>query len=429
MIVSSCLTIADTTDGVLGMTKVVNEDGEVWAVPVGSFGFCPAVVARRADPADPVGFSLVYLRLVASAELPDPGALPSLSEWGKTWVGLVARRPFSTRRWTPLGTHPRFDRDAWPMPPWRQGLAADREEGWSLATSAETPSMTVLANDPVPREVAEVFPPCEIVTAPSALEKGLKNLLKQSEGAAFDIVIEPVTVSAATLGRWREVGAEVRSRPWAVEPEGFPPGRRTDQGLRGGEWLAVPACGGGFGVGLFLPRPPKHLRIFSDGLVLVFGRVWPTWPTLSQARELTIDDAVALGQTSMICVRDGRWRVLGRDTSLDTDRWPLPTWWTPSKANDGSIDITTGDGVLNVPVGREIIDADPEAGTCWRHKSFGYSTLEIFPAGRYTPAHLVERHGVTPQRIRTWREVSRCIEATLGRPASTLWIDDESHTR
>jgi hypothetical protein len=407
------------------MPKVVNEDGEVWAVPVGQFGFCPAVVARRAEPADPVGFSLVYLWPVSSEDVPGVGALPPLPEWGMVWVGLVARRPFSTKRWMPVGSYPGFGHDEWPMPPWREAaVTSDAPDGWSVATTDELPSMTAIANDPVDRETAARFPPWQIVTAPSALEKGLVNYLKQSEGGFFDMVVEPLAVDAEAVRRWRDHGAEVRSRPDASEPEGLPAGRRTDQSLAGGEWLAFPATGGGFGVGLFLPRPPSHRRVFSDGLVLVFGRVWPAWPTLSEARELTIDQAVAVGQTSMICVRDGRWRVLGRDAPFDTERWPLPMWWTPSKAGDASIDISTPGGVLNVPLDRAIIEADPEAGSCWSGSGTSYSSLELFPAGRYASRYMLESHGVTATRIQTWRLVNQRIEAVLGRPAITLWLDE-----
>jgi hypothetical protein len=407
------------------VAKAVNEDGQVWAVPVGQFGFCPAVIGRRAEQSDPVGFSLVYLWPVPSGDLPDVDALPPLGAWRTALVALVARRPFSTKRWTLVGSYPGFRRDEWPMPPWREAaVSRDAADGWSVATTGEAASMTVIANDPASREEAERFPPWHVVTAPSALEKGLTNHLMQAEGGFWDMVVEPLALDAEAVSRWRGYGAEVRARSDAREPEALPAGRRTDQALAGGEWLAFPAGGGGFGVGLFLPRPPNHLRVFSDGLVLVFGRVWPTWPTLSEARELTIDDVVALAQTSMICVRDGRWRVLGRDAPFDTDSWPLPMWWTPNKSGDASIDISTADGVLNIPVDQDVIDADPQAGSCWRGSSTSYSALEAFPGCRYATEYMLESCGVTPTRVETWRTVNRSIEAHIGRPASTLWTGE-----
>ncbi len=407
------------------MPKRVNDEGQVWAIPVGRFGFCPAVVARSADPSDPVGFSLIYVWPTPTDELSNPDDLPTLRDWGTAWVGLVARRPFSTKRWTLVGSIGGFDRDEWPMPPWSEwaSRSEDAVAGWSVATSGEIPSMTVIANDPVTREVGEVFPPWAIVTAPSALEKGLTNHLKESDGSVFDMAVEPIDVDPERVRQWREYGAEVRSRDVAIEPDALPAGRRTDRSLAGGEWLAFPARGGGFGAGLFMPRPPEHSRVFSDGLVLVFGRVWSTWPTLAQARELTIDDAVALGQTSMICVRDGRWRVLGRDTPFDADRWPLPMWWTVGDTG-ASVDIRTADGVLNIPVDPEVLERDPEAGSCWSRSGVSYSSLEVFPAGKYATDYMVDSFGVTPARIQTWRQINRHIESALGRPASTLWIDD-----
>jgi hypothetical protein len=211
----------------------------------------------------------------------------------------------------------------------RRGDLEEAVHGWSVATTGEAPSMTVIANDPASREEAQGFPTWTVVTAPSALEKALTNHLKQTDGGFWDMSVEPFTLDAHAVSRWRDHGARVRARPDASEPEALAPGRRTDQALAGGEWLAFPARGGGFGVALFLPRPPSHLRTFSDGLVFVFERVWSRWPTLSEARELTTDDVVALAQTSMICVRDGRWRVLERDGPFNTEYWPLPMWWTP----------------------------------------------------------------------------------------------------
>ncbi|MFN8019931.1 MAG: hypothetical protein U0Q03_00250 [Acidimicrobiales bacterium] len=407
------------------MAKAVNEDGQVWAVPVGPFGFCPAVVARRSEPSDPVGFSLVFVRPVPSADLPDVDALPPLDAWGAAVVALVSRRPFSTKRWALVGSQARFRRDEWPMPPWRgAAVTSEADEGWSVATTGEAPSMTVIANDPVRREEAERFPPWHVVTAPSALEKAITNHLKGSTGGFWDSVVEPVDVDTSVVSRWRDYGAEVRARPDAREPEAWPAGTRTDRALSGGEWLAFPAAGGGFGVGLFLPRPPSHLRTFSDGLVFVFGQVWSVWPTLAEARELAVDDVVALAQTSMICVRDGRWRVLGRDDLFNTDGWPLPTWWTPSASGDASIDISTTNGMLNIPLNQAVIDADPKAGSCWRGSSSSYSTLEAFPGRRYATDYMLEWHGVTPTRVKTWREVNRCIEAHIGRPARSLWASD-----
>ena len=221
--------------------------------------------------------------------------------------------------------------------------------------------MTVIANDPATREVGEVFPPCSVVTAPSALEKGLTNHLKESDGSFFDMVVQPIDVDSERVHRWREYGADVRSRGDATEPECSAGGPSNGPILGGRRVARLPRGRRRLRRRLVHARPPNHSRIFSDGLVLVFGRVWPTWPTLAEARELTVNDAVALGQTSMICVRDGRWRVLGRDIPFDTDRWPLPMWWT--KGDDGaSIDVRTAEGVLNVPVGKDIIRNDPDAG-------------------------------------------------------------------
>ncbi len=404
------------------MAKAVNEEGQVWAVPVGQFGFCPAVVARRAEPSDPVGLSLVCVRPIASEDLPDPNELPKLGAWGTVVAALVGRRPFSTRRWRLVGSYPGFRRDDWPMPPWREeAISKEAVHGWSVATTGEAPSMTVIANDPASREEAQGFPTWTVVTAPSALEKALTNHLKQTDGGFWDMSVEPFTLDAHAVSRWRDHGARVRARPDASEPEALAPGRRTDQALAGGEWLAFPARGGGFGVALFLPRPPSHLRTFSDGLVFVFERVWSRWPTLSEARELTTDDVVALAQTSMICVRDGRWRVLERDGPFNTEYWPLPMWWTPSASGDASIDISTADGVLSIPVDRKIIDADPKAGSCWKGTSTSYSTLESFPDRQYATDFMIEWHGVTPTRIETWRKINRSIEAHLGRPVSTFW--------
>lgn len=407
------------------MAKRVNEDGEIWAVPVGETGFCPAVVARSADPSDPVGFSLVYVRPTLTATPADAGDVPPLADWETTWVGLVSRRPFSTHRWTLVDSVPSFKPSDWPMPPWQETPPPREEatEGWSVATTSERPSLTVLVNKPEPRAIAEQFPSWQIITAPSAFEKSLAKLLQSKPWNFGDMRIEPIPVDSDSLQRWHDYGTRKRASVHAVEPVALPAGRKTDQSLVGGEWLAFPAAGGGFSVGLFLPRPAERFRIFSDGLVLVFNRVWDRWPPLREAQELNIDDAAAIGQTSMICVRDGRWRVLGRDTPFDAKRWPLPTPWTPHDSDDSVVVLDTRTGPLSIPVDARIVNADPEAGECWSGSSGSWWGLETF-AGDQATDHWKESMGVTPQRVAAWRHVNERIESRLGKHPLDLWMDE-----
>lgn len=406
------------------MAKRVNEDGQVWAVPVGGLGWCSAVVARSADPSDPVGFSLVYLRPMPMAKLPEIESVPPFLDWETAWIGLVGRRPFSTNRWTLVGSLTSFARDQWPVPPWQE-TAPPRDDavgGWSIATTADRPTMTVLANDPQSRATVEQFPTWQIVTAPSSLEKSLMKLIEGKQLTFHEMRIETTRLDGDSVRRWNEYASQVRSRSDATEPQALPAGRKTDRSLVGGEWIAFPATGGGFGVGLFLPRPPKHFRVFSDGLMLIFRSQWSEWPTHAEASELTIDDAIAIGQTSMICVRDGRWRVLGRDVPFDAERWPLPTPWELDNDDQSIVRILTLNGLVTVDVDPEILKSDTKAGGCWSRRSCSYRSLETYP-GNYATDFMIESTKVTPERVSVWRHVNTRIELALGKPARELWFE------
>lgn len=408
------------------MPKRVNEDGQVWAVPVGDLGYCPAVVARSADPSDPVGFSLVYVWPGVSPDPFAPGEVPPLPDWGDAWVGLVARRPFSTQRWTLAGSLPSFDPDDWPVPPWQEPgpPAYDRTDGWSVATTADAATMTVLTNDAEPASVLDQFPHWSIVTAPSRLESSLEKYLQSNLPYFGEMHVNTVSVDADVVRRWVDYANSARASVNATEPDALPAGRKTDRFLAGGEWLAFPARGGGFSVARLVFRPPKRFRARADGLVMVFDRVWPRWPTLAEARELTINDAVAMGQTSMICVRDGRWRVLGREYPVDTDRWPLPLPW---QFRDGDLTVAhvrLPEQELAVDVDPDIVGDDPRNWAGWTGRSSMYWSWETY-AGGFATDFMVKGHAVTPERVAIWRHINEQVQAKLDTPLVDHWIETQ----
>lgn len=310
-------------------------DGEVWAVPVPRIGFCPLLIARAPRADAEVDFAFAYLRPTAHKDLPKPDSIGPLGEWGTAWLGLVPSRPFKDGRWTRCGKLSRFDPADWPIPPARTSLVDESEpveewgkhpwgEMWSIETTPDEPTMTLISNTPATREEALRFPGIQVCTAASSFEKSLVTHLKGRPFGFWDmkLVLNKVGPNAAKF--WREEGRRIRAAAPPTPASWLPAGRRTDRQLKGGAWLGLPLTGGGFGAAMLIEKPSRELRFFSDAVVMSMRRQWNHWPTMEDVCKLTAEDGAEVCQTSMICVRDGRWRVLGYQDGYDASMWPWP---------------------------------------------------------------------------------------------------------
>jgi hypothetical protein len=134
-------------------------------------------------------------------------------------------------------------------------------------------------------------------------------------------------VGPKDVAHWNAHNKRARA---AVDPAWhrlIPAGNKTDRGAKAGDWFGFPMAGGGFGAAILLVRPEKHLRVFADSIMLSMRRRWKTWPTLEEVSQLRAEDGAIIRQMSLIEVRDGRWRGLGRHPNFDKSEWPWPLRW------------------------------------------------------------------------------------------------------
>lgn len=413
--------------------EVVRE-GQVWAVPVPGMGYCPAVVARAPKPDADVDFVLLYLRAEVSAK--PPKSVPPLSEWGKAWIGLIPTQPFRKGRWTLCGEVKGFDRDEWPMPPSRASAVDERVppeewgkdawgEMWSIETSLDEPTMTVIENAPATREQALGFPQVSVVIAASGLEKGLTHLLKKRRAGFWDVEVKLDDVSAAAVRRWNKHASAARKNWKGIPPGWLPAGKKTDRDTHAGQWFGFPMQGGGFGAAILIEKPAMHHRVFSDAVVMSMKRRWDRWPTMDDLRGLKPEEGMLVAQTSLIVVRDGRWRVVGEHPAFDPAEWVWPRPWSQNveqrKANSISVAINQSKSV-DLKLHPKILALDPHAGERCSGSQSGYGIELDTARGIAGTAPAINddlphsfRGFVTSERLKAWRTINAAIEAELAK--------------
>ena len=154
-------------------------------------------------------------------------------------------------------------------------------------------------------------------------------------------------------------------------------------------------------------------------------RRWDRWPTLNDVTSLTPEDGAYICQTSMISVRDGRWRVLGEHPNFDPKQWVWPhPWWQDVEQRKNkviSIRISSGES-FEVKPDPAILALDPIAGERCRGSS-GYAGIEseIARVINATSPYLVDstvtfpRAIVTPSKLKAWRALNAIIEDALAK--------------
>ena len=410
----------------------------MWAVPVARLGFCPLVVARAPREDAEVDFAFAYLQPKLREQPPGPVSIEPLATWGEAWLGLVPIAPFRKGRWQRCGPLPGFHRSQWPVPPARNSAVNEDEpveqwgagaggELWSIETTADAPTMTLLANTPATREDALRFPRVDVAIAASSFEKALVTRLKGRASGFWDMRLCVNAVSADALRAWREHAERVRSKPPPTPSDWLPAGRKTDRAVKAGAWLGLPLRGGGFGAALLVAKPEKHVRLFSDAVVMSMRRRWDRWPTLAAVRRLRPEDGAAVEQTSMICVRDGRWRVLGYQENFDPNEWAWPRPWhqTPGGQRTGAVLVSMPGGHLEIKIDPALLRLDPQAGRRCAG-SASYAAIEtdtprildgVHPSQTGAP-HCSEAI-VTPERLAAWRKINAALERAIGAQGAT----------
>lgn len=407
-------------------------EGDCWAVPVPGLGFCPLIVGRAPRANADVDFAFAYLNPALSARLPRPQDVGPVESWRSAWIGLVPTLPMRKARWTHCGVLPGFDRAEWPVPPGRASAVDEREpveqweqrpggELWSIETTVDEPSMTLIANTPATRAEALRFPRIGVATAASGLEKALATHLKGRQPGFWDMPLYLQRVRPGSIKLWREYSERVRaswppdSVPW------LPAGRRTDRNLKPGTWMGLPLAGGGFGAAMLVARPELHQRCFADAVVMAMRRRWDRWPTLAELVALQPEDGAIVAQTSMICARDGRWRVLGDHPGFDPEKWVWPLPWCEDSPRSGAgivaVAVDSGKSVA-VRVDPAVLRLDPLAGRrCGGSCSYGKIELDVphILSGTHPAedASVCPDGVVTPERLAAWRRINAEIRRAL----------------
>lgn len=410
-------------------------EGQLWAVPVPGMGFAPLVVGRAPAAGSELDFAFAYVLPSLSTSPPSPADIPPLDDWRHAWIGLVPTLPFRKGRWTLCGRIPKFDRELWPVPPCRNSAVREDKpveewgrypwgEMWSIEITGDEPTMTVISNEPATRELALRFPTSGVVNAGSRLEKSLVQYFKKRRASFWEMELDPQPILPGAPARWAEHAAKARAK-WPGNPPGWlPAGRTTDRNMRAGMWMGMPLTGGGFGAAILIEKPPSHQRLFSDAVVMGMRRKWDTWPTLADVRELRPEDGALVTQTSLIVVRDGRWRVIGEHPGFDPAQWvwPLPWRQLEESAVVGVVEVQVGGGKsAEFRVDPAVLALDPDAGRRCSGSRSGYGIeLEIPRLIDGTSPCLNEsgefKSGVvTPERLIAWRAINAAVRAGIER--------------
>lgn len=288
------------------------QPGAVHAIPAPKVGFFAAVVTRV--PANPTPEPTVFVYADATPRpSPEACADPGRPErWASAWLGFCTPRPFSSGRWPRVGEVAGFQPADWPVPP-RLNRCDPHPRSVFLYTDDGT--MRLIAN------LAEPWPAIETgeIQTASDFERCLAQHVKGVKPGFHDMRTVFHRIEAANLDAWRRARAATddMQRVRGVAPD-------CPRQIEEGDLLAVPICGGGFGVALVAraePRPRGGQNLILLGLpVLTDAR-----PADAEAyQHLTQADAVGVWQTNSSGVRYGDWVHLGKLRSFTRADFPLP---------------------------------------------------------------------------------------------------------
>lgn len=391
--------------------------GEVFCIRLGTLGACTGVISR--PPNLETNLLHVYLRLELTRNPIKPNVIGQPHTWPAAWIGLVTAESITDGRWPIIGRITKFDRDAFPIPPTRHAAnRGDSAQVFSVETTADEPSTTALENVAATKTAALRFPPLEIVIGGSALEDSLERHFRHMRWTFHSVRVSASKVTGDDVAHWNSHARHVRAR---IDPATFrwlPAGRKTDRQAKPGDWFGFPLPGGGFGAAILVERPTRHMRFFSDAIVMSMRRRWTTWPSLDEVRTLRAEDGAILSQMSFIAVRDGRWRALGPHPAFETIDWPWPLPWFrfTRKSKQTEIRIVTPNlETHRIDLDPKIIALDPQAGqtlcSVRSADAIAFETYESIEGTRVLNRSQRQQMQsvVTPKRLRAWKVMNAAI--------------------
>lgn len=407
------------------------QTGDLWSIHVPKVGYFPLIIARAPNPEAAVPFSFGYLDPRPSPAAPRPKTVAPLADWEHAWIGLLPSLPFTSERWTRIGPLPAFDPDEWPIAPGQRSNYSEADVTkdpdlakfrlCSIETTRDEPTMTILESAGADAQAARDFPIVQTITKASDLEKALANHSLKKNGGVWGLDLELSKISPDRINRWRKWATQARERCSDQQDPAIPAGRTTDRRVKAGDWLGFPLPGGGFGAALVVRRKAGAV-IFGDALVYTFPKIFDFYPTPDQLESLRPEDACLLRGTSLIVVRDGRWRVLGEHPRFDPQIWVVPHSWhqTTSQRESGDANIHFEDGrKVTVRLPPKSRDLDPLSASVTSTNSSAYSiegNTSLF-ARRSDSSKIpewVQKERLTPARINNWRTLNKLFESLAG---------------
>lgn len=281
--------------------------------------------------------------------------------------------------------------------------------------------MTLVANESATRAEALRFPKISVVTAASSLEKALSQHFKQRLSGFWDMDLYLGQVRHGDVEFWHDYATRIRDKFRDEQRTWLPAGKATDRRLKAGAWMGLPLTGGGFGAAMLVAKPEPHQRLFSDAVVMVMRRRWERWPTMSDVENLQPEDGAYISQTSMICVRDGRWRVLGYASGFDPEAWVWPMPWSSKPrflARHAIMYDLDKDRRIEIVLGKSLLRLDPDAGSRMAGSmdcdSIGMEAARILNGTYVSPEGSDRGDGlVTPERLAAWRKINAAIRLAI----------------
>jgi hypothetical protein len=192
--------------------------------------------------------------------------------------------------------------------------------------------------------------------------------------------------------------------------------------MKAGMWMGFPMTGGGFGAAILIEKPGPQHRFFSDAVVMAMRRKYDRWPTLKDVLPLNPQDGAIVTQTSMICVRDGRWRVLGEHPAFEPEAWvwPLPWWPMPKQRRGGVITVMVDKlNAVELKIDPAILALDHRAGErcrgCSSSSAIEKDVPMIMHGTHYALSDACDfaQGIVTPERLKAWRAINAAIKRAL----------------
>lgn len=137
-----------------------------------------------------------------------------------------------------------------------------------------------------------------------------------------------------------------------------------------GDWFSVPLKEGGYALGVVARKGKKGVL-----LGYFFGPIRSRLPALEAARALSADEAVLVEIFGDLYLRRQMWPVLGKLSSWDREKWPMPLFGRTDDMSGRAWKIVYSDDPSAAPT---VIPCGPEEASRYRKDGLsGAGAVEV----------------------------------------------------